>query len=452
MIATTRATLQEDGPLLGDGLVVQGAQHADLAVGREQRGPVGAEVRRGRVGRRVVEIEAGEQLVRRVQLGTERQHREHVFHRREPTGRLAAEDGPWNRTAPDTGPAAEPEELADGRRPLPPTGWLLTADPRRRRGGASCRRGSTRSRAWPDDGDGWMHHREMTDDGPKLCRSENIIPFHAGLRALLTTGPLLDTASALLGEPAVLYKEKVNYKLPGGAGYAPHQDAPAYPFIDAHVSCMVAVDDATLENGCLEVVVGHAPRGAAHGRRRLHRSRRGRRRYEWKAGRGAGRLRRCGSTPGRRTAAGPNRSGASPAGRSTPPTTPLAEGDLRADYYAEKLARVRRRGRAGRRQVQVSLIGDFQGRAGLMTGHAASVDEVLALYERWGDDHYDEELSQLDHALQTAALAVAEGADDALVAAALLHDVGHLLELRRRRCRPRPDVDDDLGHEAVGAR
>ena len=51
-------------------------------------------------------------------------------------------------------------------------------------------------------------------------------------------------------------------------------------------------------------------------------------------------------------------------------------------------------------------------------------------------DHYDEDLSQLDHALQTAALAVAADASDALVAAALLHDVGHLLELARRR---RPD-------------
>ncbi len=69
----------------------------------------------------------------------------------------------------------------------------------------------------------------MTDDGPKLCRSENLIPFHDGLRAFLTAGPMLETATALLGEPAVLYKEKINYKLPGGAGYAPHQDAPAYP-------------------------------------------------------------------------------------------------------------------------------------------------------------------------------------------------------------------------------
>ena len=110
--------------------------------------------------------------------------------------------------------------------------------------------------AWPDGAGEWMHHREMTDDGPALCRSENIIPFHDGLRALLTEGDMLATAGALLGQPAVLYKEKVNYKLPGGAGYSPHQDAPAYPFIDQHVSCMVAVDDATEENGCLEVVTG----------------------------------------------------------------------------------------------------------------------------------------------------------------------------------------------------
>jgi predicted HD phosphohydrolase len=60
---------------------------------------------------------------------------------------------------------------------------------------------------------------------------------------------------------------------------------------------------------------------------------------------------------------------------------------------------------------------------------ATTVDEVLELYGRRGADPYDEEVAQLDHALQTAALAVAEGAADALVAAALLHDVGHLLHL-----------------------
>ena len=55
--------------------------------------------------------------------------------------------------------------------------------------------------------------------------------------------------------------------------------------------------------------------------------------------------------------------------------------------------------------------------------------DVFALYEQWGSERYDEEVAQLDHALQTAAHANAAGASDELVAAALLHDVGHLLFL-----------------------
>jgi gamma-butyrobetaine dioxygenase len=61
---------------------------------------------------------------------------------------------------------------------------------------------------------------------------------------------------------------------------------------------------------------------------------------------------------------------------------------------------------------------------------AASVDDVFALYDAWGADNYDEDVSQLAHALQTAALAASADAADALVAAALLHDAGHLLHLR----------------------
>jgi len=81
----------------------------------------------------------------------------------------------------------------------------------------------------------------------------------------------------------------------------------------------------------------------------------------------------------------------------------------------------------------------------------ASVDRVLDLLARWGADHYDEALTQLDHALQSAALAEASGADDALVAAALLHDVGHLLDMEAGLIDGHiPETD--LGHEATGAR
>jgi 2-aminoethylphosphonate dioxygenase len=211
--------------------------------------------------------------------------------------------------------------------------------------------------AWPDGG-GWLHHRELTDAGPALCRTENVVPYHDGLRSMLCSGALVDVAGALLGEPAVLYKDKLNYKLPGGAGYAPHQDAPAYRFVDVHVSCMVAIDDAGEANGCLEVVSG------AHNRL-------------WPTD-DAGCIRadvvdsmawvsvpvQAGDalwfhsrTPHR---SGPNLS-MRPRRALYPTYNALSEGDLREDYYRQKAAELAAASPGGDR-VTVSLIGDFQGR------------------------------------------------------------------------------------------
>jgi [1-hydroxy-2-(trimethylamino)ethyl]phosphonate dioxygenase len=80
-----------------------------------------------------------------------------------------------------------------------------------------------------------------------------------------------------------------------------------------------------------------------------------------------------------------------------------------------------------------------------------SVSAVVELFARWGSDPYDEVLTQHDHAAQAAALAVAAQAPDELVAAALLHDIGHLVHLERTHGAPGP-LADDLNHEAVGAR
>ena len=231
-------------------------------------------------------------------------------------------------------------------------GWVLTR---------VC--GSEHLASWVDEVAGSadpavLHYREMTDDGPKLCRSENFVPSHAGLRSFLTEGPMVDFASSFLGEPAVLYKEKINYKLAGGAGYAAHQDAPAYPFIDVHVSCMVAVDDSTSGNGCLEVVSsshaavlpvderGCLPEAVAT-------------RLTWTAVevRAGEALWFHSRTPHR---SGPNRS--SVARRAIYPTYNAAsQGDLRTEYYREKLDMFAAAGDSPDR-VRVSLIGDFQGK------------------------------------------------------------------------------------------
>ena len=60
---------------------------------------------------------------------------------------------------------------------------------------------------------------------------------------------------------------------------------------------------------------------------------------------------------------------------------------------------------------------------------AQLIDRIYELFRRFGAQHYGESVSLESHMLQTAARAETFGASPALVAAALLHDVGHLLEL-----------------------
>jgi phosphonate degradation associated HDIG domain protein len=59
---------------------------------------------------------------------------------------------------------------------------------------------------------------------------------------------------------------------------------------------------------------------------------------------------------------------------------------------------------------------------------ALSIDDIAELFARRGSEQYSgEPVTQLEHALQTAHLAEQSDADDALVTACLLHDLGHLL-------------------------
>ena len=77
------------------------------------------------------------------------------------------------------------------------------------------------------------------------------------------------------------------------------------------------------------------------------------------------------------------------------------------------------------------------------------LEEILQLYGDRGDGAYfGESVSMTEHGLQAAHFARAAGAPSSLIVAALLHDVGHLVE----------DVPDDLAdwttdaaHERIGA-
>jgi len=76
------------------------------------------------------------------------------------------------------------------------------------------------------------------------------------------------------------------------------------------------------------------------------------------------------------------------------------------------------------------------------------IDEVFERFDRHGGDVYGgERVRQLEHALQCAALAEDEGAPATLIAASLLHDIGHLIHDLGERPAAR-GIDDR--HELLG--
>lgn len=109
----------------------------------------------------------------------------------------------------------------------------------------------------------WVYHEKSLLDSETdlIARIEYISPFHAGLAQL--SEALKAPVGQLLGEEAVLFKEKINFKMPGGEGYKPHQDSQAgwWQYGDYYVSVMVCIDEATEDNGCLKMVAGHHKRG-----------------------------------------------------------------------------------------------------------------------------------------------------------------------------------------------
>ena len=58
-----------------------------------------------------------------------------------------------------------------------------------------------------------------------------------------------------------------------------------------------------------------------------------------------------------------------------------------------------------------------------------TVNEIMDLYEKFGDENYDgEPVSQTSHMIQCAMEAMAGGEDEELVLGSFLHDIGHLLK------------------------
>ena len=88
-----------------------------------------------------------------------------------------------------------------------------------------------------------------------IQRIENFCPHHPAFDAFVRRDRLAEAVAQLFGAPACLFKEKINFKMPGGAGFEPHQDQQAGwgRYARMFITALVTIDRATIENGCLEM-------------------------------------------------------------------------------------------------------------------------------------------------------------------------------------------------------
>jgi phosphonate degradation associated HDIG domain protein len=75
-------------------------------------------------------------------------------------------------------------------------------------------------------------------------------------------------------------------------------------------------------------------------------------------------------------------------------------------------------------------------------------DTIAALISRFGQMHYGEAITQIDHGRQCGQLAIEAGEEDAMVVAALLHDIGQFTDGAGNAAET---MAPDARHEDLGA-
>ena len=109
-----------------------------------------------------------------------------------------------------------------------------------------------------------MYFEESSLTGERiLSRVEDIEPYHGQFSSVFNSEKLKGCCTRLFGSKAVLYKDKINFKLRGGAGFKAHQDVQAGwdTYAGLHITALVSIDAGTLENGCMEMAAGQHKRG-----------------------------------------------------------------------------------------------------------------------------------------------------------------------------------------------
>jgi hypothetical protein len=122
------------------------------------------------------------------------------------------------------------------------------------------------------DADRLLQRSDLIDSANIRCRWQNhietgecrfdcfdpVIDLSEAFAGLARDQRIICAASAVYGEPACLFKDKLIFKPPGAAGYALHQDYISWDsFPESFITVIVAIDSATANNGATEVFPGY---------------------------------------------------------------------------------------------------------------------------------------------------------------------------------------------------
>ncbi|MAE64659.1 MAG: phytanoyl-CoA dioxygenase, partial [Phycisphaeraceae bacterium] len=100
--------------------------------------------------------------------------------------------------------------------------------------------------------------KDHSAETPRLCRVSNPVTQQPVFWETATSDGVLDCVESLIGPDIKFHHSKLNMKAGGGgADIGWHQDFAFFPHTNFDlVACGIALDDSTLDNGCLLVVPG----------------------------------------------------------------------------------------------------------------------------------------------------------------------------------------------------
>ena len=109
----------------------------------------------------------------------------------------------------------------------------------------------------------YFEKSKINKDKRVLERIENFCKYHEGFNDLCANSRITESVNDCFGEKGILFKDKINFKMPGGSGFKPHQDSQAGwdDYAKFYLTAMVSIDETTIKNGCLEFASGHNKSG-----------------------------------------------------------------------------------------------------------------------------------------------------------------------------------------------